>query len=163
VSDRCPCGIDDGHRLANEYGPHAHHHRVEVASAEDVSSRILGTTEDSTAWSTTPEYPANDPQLPRRRPRFSEVMPVNLLGVLLGTREAPRYMAIHSGGRIINISTIGGLQAGGGVMTLPRIQSRGSSLQQKRGHRTGAARSQHQLYCSRRHLNIHPRLLRPRI
>jgi NAD(P)-dependent dehydrogenase (short-subunit alcohol dehydrogenase family) len=48
---------------------------------------------------------------------FSKVMAVNLLGVMLGTREAARYMSTHGGGAIINIASIGGLQPGGGVMT----------------------------------------------
>ncbi len=48
---------------------------------------------------------------------FSKVMSVNLLGVMLGTREAARYMAEHGGGSIINVSSIGGMQPGGGVAT----------------------------------------------
>jgi NADP-dependent 3-hydroxy acid dehydrogenase YdfG len=48
---------------------------------------------------------------------FSKVMSVNLLGVMLGTREAARCMAANNGDSIINVASIGGLQAGGGVMT----------------------------------------------
>ena len=44
-------------------------------------------------------------------------MSVNLLGVMAGTRDAARHMAEHGGGSIINITSIGGIQAGGGVMT----------------------------------------------
>src|ERR1700758_1742118 len=44
-------------------------------------------------------------------------MSVNVLGVMLGTQAAARHMADHGGGSIINISSIGGLQPGGGVMT----------------------------------------------
>jgi NAD(P)-dependent dehydrogenase (short-subunit alcohol dehydrogenase family) len=44
-------------------------------------------------------------------------MSVNLLGVMLGTREAARFMAANGGGSITNVASIGGLQAGGGVMT----------------------------------------------
>jgi NAD(P)-dependent dehydrogenase (short-subunit alcohol dehydrogenase family) len=40
---------------------------------------------------------------------FQRVMSVNLLGVMVGTREAARSMA-GAGGSIINISSIGGLQ-----------------------------------------------------
>jgi NAD(P)-dependent dehydrogenase (short-subunit alcohol dehydrogenase family) len=47
---------------------------------------------------------------------FQRVMSVNVLGVMLGTQAAARYMADHGGGSIINISSIGGLQPGGGVM-----------------------------------------------
>jgi NAD(P)-dependent dehydrogenase (short-subunit alcohol dehydrogenase family) len=46
---------------------------------------------------------------------FDRVMRVNLLGVMAGTREAARHMAEHGGGSIINMSSIGGVQPGGGV------------------------------------------------
>lgn len=48
---------------------------------------------------------------------FQRVMAVNLLGVMAGTRDAARHMATSGGGSIINMSSIGGIQAGGGVMT----------------------------------------------
>ena len=48
---------------------------------------------------------------------FQHVMAVNVLGVMLGTQAAARHMADHGGGNIINISSIGGLQPGGGVVT----------------------------------------------
>lgn len=48
---------------------------------------------------------------------FHRVLSVNLLGVMAGTRDAARQMATSGGGSIINMSSIGGIQAGGGVMT----------------------------------------------
>jgi NAD(P)-dependent dehydrogenase (short-subunit alcohol dehydrogenase family) len=48
---------------------------------------------------------------------FQRVMAVNVLGVMAGTRYAARQMAASGGGSIINMSSIGGIQAGGGVMT----------------------------------------------
>jgi len=48
---------------------------------------------------------------------FTRVMAVNVLGVMVGTQLAARYMADHGGGSIINITSIGGLIAGPGVMT----------------------------------------------
>lgn len=48
---------------------------------------------------------------------FHRVMAVNVLGVMAGTRDAARQMASAGGGSIINVSSIGGIQAGGGVMT----------------------------------------------
>src|SRR6201996_7032964 len=47
---------------------------------------------------------------------FHRVMSVNVLGVMAGTRDAARQMATSGGGSIINVSSIGGIQAGGGVM-----------------------------------------------
>ncbi|MGH3633760.1 SDR family NAD(P)-dependent oxidoreductase [Mycobacterium sp.] len=48
---------------------------------------------------------------------FQRVMAVNVLGVMAGTRDAARRMATSGGGSIINLSSIGGIQAGAGVMT----------------------------------------------
>src|SRR6201993_4957782 len=48
---------------------------------------------------------------------FHRVMAVNVLGVMAGTRDAARHMAKSGGGSVINVSSIGGTQAGGGVMT----------------------------------------------
>ncbi|MBI3217257.1 MAG: glucose 1-dehydrogenase [Mycobacterium sp.] len=48
---------------------------------------------------------------------FHHVMGVNVLGVMAGTRDAARHMAEHGGGSIINLTSIGGIQAGGGVQT----------------------------------------------
>lgn len=48
---------------------------------------------------------------------FHRVMAVNVLGVMAGTRDAARHMAEHGGGSVINLTSIGGIQAGGGVMT----------------------------------------------
>ncbi|TPG33143.1 SDR family NAD(P)-dependent oxidoreductase [Mycolicibacterium hodleri] len=46
---------------------------------------------------------------------FDSVMRINVLGVMVGTRDSARHMAKHGGGSIINISSIGGVQPGGGV------------------------------------------------
>lgn len=48
---------------------------------------------------------------------FERVMRVNLLSVMAGTRDAARQMAERGGGSIINLGSIGGIQAGGGVST----------------------------------------------
>jgi NAD(P)-dependent dehydrogenase (short-subunit alcohol dehydrogenase family) len=41
-------------------------------------------------------------------------MRVNVLGVMLGTQIAARYMVMHGGGSIINTASIGGVKAGYG-------------------------------------------------
>ena len=48
---------------------------------------------------------------------FQRVINVNLLGVMLGSQRAARYMAKHGGGSIINTTSISALKAGFGVMT----------------------------------------------
>ena len=47
---------------------------------------------------------------------FQRVMDVDLLGVLLGTQRAARHMAAHSGGSIINTTSIAGINAGAGFV-----------------------------------------------
>jgi NAD(P)-dependent dehydrogenase (short-subunit alcohol dehydrogenase family) len=41
---------------------------------------------------------------------FHQVMDINLLGVMLGTKLAARHMAEHGGGSVINVTSIAGLQ-----------------------------------------------------
>jgi NAD(P)-dependent dehydrogenase (short-subunit alcohol dehydrogenase family) len=48
---------------------------------------------------------------------FHQVTAVNLLGVMAGTREAARHMSTNGGGSIINISSIGGMQAAPGLFS----------------------------------------------
>jgi NAD(P)-dependent dehydrogenase (short-subunit alcohol dehydrogenase family) len=49
---------------------------------------------------------------------FEKVMAVNVRGVMAGTRDAARQMReAGTGGSIINITSIGGILAGGGVLT----------------------------------------------
>lgn len=60
---------------------------------------------------------------PRRRflddelSNFEDQMRVNLLGVIVGCQRAGRHMAEHGGGSIINTTSIGGINAGGGLIT----------------------------------------------
>jgi NAD(P)-dependent dehydrogenase (short-subunit alcohol dehydrogenase family) len=48
---------------------------------------------------------------------FEALMRVNLLGVMVGCQRAARHMAEHGGGSIVNTTSIGGINAGGGLMT----------------------------------------------
>jgi NAD(P)-dependent dehydrogenase (short-subunit alcohol dehydrogenase family) len=48
---------------------------------------------------------------------FDSLMRVNVYGVLMGCQRAARHMAEHGGGSIINTTSIGGINAGGGLMT----------------------------------------------
>jgi NAD(P)-dependent dehydrogenase (short-subunit alcohol dehydrogenase family) len=49
--------------------------------------------------------------------RFRRIMEVNLLGVMLCSQRVARHMAERGGGSIINNSSIGGINPGGGVMS----------------------------------------------
>ncbi len=47
---------------------------------------------------------------------FDRVMKVNILGVMVGCQRAARYMVNNGGGAIVNTTSIGGINAGAGVM-----------------------------------------------
>ena len=47
---------------------------------------------------------------------FDRVMKVNIFGVMVGTQRAARHMKEHGGGAIVNTTSIGGINAGAGVM-----------------------------------------------
>jgi NAD(P)-dependent dehydrogenase (short-subunit alcohol dehydrogenase family) len=46
---------------------------------------------------------------------FERTMAVNVFGVMVGCQRAARHMAAHGGGAIVNITSIGGINAGPGV------------------------------------------------
>src|SRR5215510_11908442 len=48
---------------------------------------------------------------------FDRVIAVNLRAVMVGSQRAARHMAGHGGGVIVNTTSIGGINAGPGVMT----------------------------------------------
>jgi NAD(P)-dependent dehydrogenase (short-subunit alcohol dehydrogenase family) len=47
---------------------------------------------------------------------FDRVMAVNIFGVMIGSQRAARHMAKSGGGAIVNTTSIGGINAGAGVM-----------------------------------------------
>jgi NAD(P)-dependent dehydrogenase (short-subunit alcohol dehydrogenase family) len=47
---------------------------------------------------------------------FDRVVAVNLYGVMVGSQRAAHHMAGHGGGVIINTTSVGGINAGSGVM-----------------------------------------------
>ncbi len=113
---------DRGEALAVALGPAAFFRRTDVSDPEQVGSLVAAAVEkfgglqvmvNNAGISTTMHPRFFDDDLAD----FHRVMAVNVLGVMAGTRDAGRHMAAHGGGSIINISSIGGIQAGGGVMT----------------------------------------------
>jgi NAD(P)-dependent dehydrogenase (short-subunit alcohol dehydrogenase family) len=48
---------------------------------------------------------------------FDALMRVNVFGVMVGCQRAARHMAKHGGGSIVNTTSIGGINAGAGLMT----------------------------------------------
>ena len=112
----------DGEQLASECGARAWFQHVDVAVAEEVRALVQAAVDrfgglDVMVNNAGISSKMHKSFLQDDLSDFSKVMSVNLLGVMLGTREAARYMAANEGGSIINVASIGGVQAGGGVMT----------------------------------------------
>jgi NAD(P)-dependent dehydrogenase (short-subunit alcohol dehydrogenase family) len=112
----------EGEQLASEFGARAWFQHADVALAEDVHALVQAAVDRFGGL----DVMVNNAGISSKMHKgflhddladFSKVMSVNLLGVMLGTQEAARYMAANDGGSIINMASIGGLQAGGGVMT----------------------------------------------
>ncbi|MEE6164544.1 MULTISPECIES: SDR family NAD(P)-dependent oxidoreductase [unclassified Mycolicibacterium] len=113
---------DRGAALAAELGDSTSFLTTDVADPEQVGALIAGAVErfggldimvNNAGVSGTMHRRFMDDDLAD----FHHVMGVNVLGVMAGTRDAARHMSVHGGGSIINLTSIGGIQAGGGVMT----------------------------------------------
>jgi NAD(P)-dependent dehydrogenase (short-subunit alcohol dehydrogenase family) len=110
-----------GEELAGTLGPAAAFRRTDVSRAEDVQGAVdlavarfgglhvmfnnAGIAESIGGF------------LDDELKDFQRMMAVNLFGVMVCSQRAARHMAKHGGGSIINNSSIGGISAGGGVMT----------------------------------------------
>lgn len=111
-----------GKALADAAGPDAHFHHTDVGDQEQVGRLVDAAVEKFGGLHVMVNNAGRSS--PLRKGLFDEdfaefdsVMRVNVLGVMAGTRDSARHMADHGGGSIINISSIGGVQAGGGVTT----------------------------------------------
>ncbi|MEV5835244.1 SDR family oxidoreductase [Nocardia sp. NPDC052112] len=113
---------EQGAAVAAEYGPEVLFKQTDVADSAQIEELIAYTVEQfgglhimlNNAGIPTVMYPhfLDDPL-----DDFQRVMAVDLLGVMLGTQHAARYMAANGGGSIINTTSIGGIQAGAGEAT----------------------------------------------
>ena len=113
---------DRGLALAAELGADALFQRTDVSDPEQIGALVATAVEkfgglhvmvNNAGVSSTMHSRFLDDDLSD----FHRVMAVNVLGVMAGTRDAARHMAAHGGGSIVNMTSIGGIQAGGGVMT----------------------------------------------
>jgi NAD(P)-dependent dehydrogenase (short-subunit alcohol dehydrogenase family) len=111
-----------GELFAQELGPTARFKLTDVSNAEHIQSLIdfavsafggLNIMCNNAGISCAMHERFLDDELSD----FQRVMGVNVLGVMLGTQRAARYMAKHGGGSIINTASIAGYLAGLGVMT----------------------------------------------
>jgi NAD(P)-dependent dehydrogenase (short-subunit alcohol dehydrogenase family) len=113
---------DKGEALAATLGPDAYFRRTDVADPEQVGALVDTAVEKFGALHVMVNNAGISGTMHRRffdddLADFHRIMTVNVLGVMAGTRDAARHMADNGGGSIINVSSIGGIQAGGGVMT----------------------------------------------
>jgi NAD(P)-dependent dehydrogenase (short-subunit alcohol dehydrogenase family) len=113
---------DRGEALAAALGPDALFRRTDVSDPEQVGTLVAAAVEKFGGLHVMVNNAGVSGTMHRRfldddLADFHRIMAVNVLGVMAGTRDAARHMAAHGGGSIINVSSIGGIQAGGGVMT----------------------------------------------
>jgi NAD(P)-dependent dehydrogenase (short-subunit alcohol dehydrogenase family) len=113
---------DRGEELAARLGADAVFRSADVSDPEQIGALVAGAVDTFGGL----DVMVNNAGVSSRMHRnfldddladFHRVMSVNVLGVMAGTRDAARQMATTGGGSIINVSSIGGIQAGGGVMT----------------------------------------------
>ena len=113
---------DVGAELAAALGREAVFRRTDVSDPEQVAALVAAAVEQFGGLHVMVNNAGISHTMHRRffdddLGEFQRVMAVNVLGVMAGTRDAARHMAANGGGSIINVSSIGGIQAGGGVMT----------------------------------------------
>jgi NAD(P)-dependent dehydrogenase (short-subunit alcohol dehydrogenase family) len=110
-----------GEQLATELGSAVAFKQTDVAEADQVQAVVDFTVERFGQL----HVMCNNAGIGGRRRRFlddelddfDKLMRVNVYGVMLGCQRAARHMVQHGGGSIINTTSIGGINAGGGLMT----------------------------------------------
>ncbi|ORC11083.1 SDR family NAD(P)-dependent oxidoreductase [Mycobacterium kansasii] len=113
---------DAGRALASALGPDTLFRRTDVSDPEQVEAMVATTVDTFGGLDIMVNNAGVSGTMHRRfldddLADFHRVMAVNVLGVMAGTRDAARHMAAHGGGSIVNMTSIGGIPAGGGVMT----------------------------------------------
>jgi NAD(P)-dependent dehydrogenase (short-subunit alcohol dehydrogenase family) len=113
--------VDAGEELASALGDAAAFQRTDVADADSVQAAVDFAVErfgglhvmvnNAGVGSSLTGFLDDDFS------DFSRVMGINVLGIMLGSQRAARHMKANGGGSIINNSSIGGINAGAGVVT----------------------------------------------
>jgi NAD(P)-dependent dehydrogenase (short-subunit alcohol dehydrogenase family) len=110
-----------GENLAAELGAAAAYKRTDVGVVDDIQQVVDFAVEHFGGL----HIMCNNAGIGGPRQRFLDdefvdfdaQMRVNLLSVMIGCQRAGRHMAAHGGGSIINTTSIGGINAGSGLMT----------------------------------------------
>jgi len=113
---------DSGEALAAEIGENALFVEADVSDIDQVSGLVAAAVEHFGGLHVMVNNAGVSGTMHRRfldddLADFHRVMAINVLAVMAGTRDAARHMSKNGGGSIINLTSIGGIQAGGGVMT----------------------------------------------
>ncbi|MEU6146162.1 SDR family NAD(P)-dependent oxidoreductase [Streptomyces sp. NPDC047081] len=113
---------DGGEALAKELGPDVRFRHTDVADAEQVRDLVAFAVGEFGGLQLMVNNAGvsgamHASLLEEDFADFQHVLSVNLLGVMTGTREAARHMAAHGGGSVVNISSVGGVQAGPSVLS----------------------------------------------
>jgi NAD(P)-dependent dehydrogenase (short-subunit alcohol dehydrogenase family) len=114
---------DAGAALAAELGSTAVFVEADVADLDQVSGLVSRAVDDFGGLHVMVNNAGVSGTMHRRfldddLADFDSIMRVNVRAVMAGTRDAARHMrAAGGGGSILNITSIGGILAGGGVMT----------------------------------------------
>jgi NAD(P)-dependent dehydrogenase (short-subunit alcohol dehydrogenase family) len=111
-----------GQAVAATLGPNAFFRRTDVSDPNQVGALVAAAVEKFGGLHVMVNNAGVSGTMHRRfldddLADFHRIMAVNVLGVMAGTRDAARHMAANGGGSIVNMTSIGGIQAGGGVMT----------------------------------------------
>ena len=111
---------DRGRSLSATLGPATRFKHTDVARREDVQALVdFAVAEFGNLHIMFNNAGVSDaaygPLLDDDFIHFERVMRVNVLGVMLGTQIAARYMATRAGGSIINTASIAGVSAGHGL------------------------------------------------
>src|SRR5262249_36454894 len=111
---------EGGEALADELGPTAAFQATDAAVADDIQAAVDRAVEhfgglhvmcnNAGIGGSFARFLADD------FADFDRVVAVNVYGVMVGSQRAARHMAEHGGGVILNTTSIGGINAGAGVI-----------------------------------------------
>ncbi len=112
--------VEEGEAVAQQLGDRARFVRTDVAEADEIQRAIDVAVADFGGLHVMVNNAgiggSHTPFLHDDFADFDRTIAVNLYGVMIGMQRAGRHMKDNGGGVILNTTSIGGINAGGGVM-----------------------------------------------
>jgi NAD(P)-dependent dehydrogenase (short-subunit alcohol dehydrogenase family) len=112
--------VEEGEALAQQLGGRVCFQRTDVANADEIQATVdravAGFGGLHVMVNNAGVGGSHTPFLHDDFADFDRTIAVNLYGVMIGMQRAARHMKEHGGGVILNTTSIGGINAGGGVM-----------------------------------------------